>query len=56
MWIYIKIIIFSLGFLYSLYQIFKNEKSIQNGSGRKDFILLLILFGALLIENILKIQ
>ena len=55
MWIYFKIIIFSLGFLYTLYQIVidRNSQNEENNS-KKNFILLLILFSALLIENIQK--
>lgn len=57
MWIYFKIIIFSLGFLYTLYQIVidRNSQNEENNS-KKNFILLLILFSALLIENIQKIM
>lgn len=52
-WTYFKIILFSLGFLYSIYNMFFVKK--ENSESKKYEVMLIILFGALLFENIQKI-
>ena len=50
MWLYIKIIILSIGLIFSLVQLFSKSNNVE--FDKKHYIILILLFGYLIINNL----